>query len=112
VICGESFAFSTRQKRAGQPGRCCSSRCKGVWQQRQPRKSTSRNSADYKEWRAAVYRRDDFTCQRCRKRGGHDLHAHHVKGWTRYPALRFDVSNGMTLCNPCHVAWHQEHGWR
>lgn len=64
---------------------------------------------DMKLWREAVFKRDNFTCQECDVRGG-DLHAHHIKPFCRYPDLRFEVSNGLTLCEPCHVDHHR--GWR
>ena len=55
----------------------------------------------YVEWRTAVFTRDDFTCQNCGVRGGR-IQAHHIKSWARYPSLRFEVLNGVTLCRPCH----------
>lgn len=110
VTCGQQFWVSPARARAG--ARFCSLRCRDLRPKQERRRSETRDSAEYRDWRLAVYRRDDFTCQRCNERGGRNLHAHHLKGWTRFPALRFDLSNGLTLCNPCHVAWHQEHGWR
>ncbi len=60
----------------------------------------------YKEWRTAVFQRDDYTCQVCQKRGG-SLHAHHVKGWAKFPELRYVVGNGLTVCeDPCHKTLH------
>ena len=56
---------------------------------------------DYKLWRKTVFERDDFTCQICGRRGG-KLQADHIKPWASYPELRFDVSNGRTLCVSCH----------
>ena len=56
---------------------------------------------EYKQWRSGVFKRDNWTCQTCRARGGY-LEAHHIKSWKDYPELRYDVANGVTLCLPCH----------
>ncbi len=55
----------------------------------------------YIKWRKSVFIRDDFTCQTCKKVGGY-LEAHHIKSWAKYPKLRYDVQNGITLCKECH----------
>lgn len=107
AICAGTFYVSPSRQRTG-PALTCSLTCRAAWQRKQPRKSTTRNSAAYKDWRAAVYRRDDYTCQRCGKRGGHDLHAHHIKYWATHPELRFEVGNGKTLCAPCHSLEHAD----
>ena len=53
------------------------------------------------DWRKAVYERDDYTCQWCGVRGGR-MAADHILPWALFPEKRFDVSNGRTLCQPCH----------
>lgn len=60
----------------------------------------------YKEWRTKVFIRDNFTCQICRKVGIY-LQPHHIKSWTYYPKLRYEVSNGITLCVECHRLIHK-----
>jgi len=60
-----------------------------------------RKSTKYKEWRVAVFERDNYTCQECGEKGGY-LHADHIKPFALYLKLRFDLSNGRTLCIPCH----------
>ena len=60
-----------------------------------------------KKWRNAVINRDKGRCQRCGTEQG-VLVAHHIKPWETYPELRFEVSNGLTLCQRCHFV---EHGW-
>jgi 5-methylcytosine-specific restriction endonuclease McrA len=62
-------------------------------------------SKEYKLWRNSVFARDDYTCQSCKKKGG-ALHAHHIKTWKDHAELRYDVSNGQTLCVDCHSKHH------
>lgn len=58
-------------------------------------------SVEYKIWRDAVYRRDDYTCVSCGERGGR-LNADHIRPWSSNPELRYSVDNGRTLCVACH----------
>ncbi|MFA5071929.1 MAG: HNH endonuclease [Candidatus Pacearchaeota archaeon] len=58
-------------------------------------------SYEYVEWRKKVFERDNYTCQKCGLQTY--IEAHHIKRWSLYPELRYDVNNGITLCkNPCH----------
>lgn len=68
-------------------------------------KMAIRNSGEYRAWRKAVYERDNYTCQNCGCIGG-QLNAHHIKSFARYPSLRLDVDNGVTLCSACHKLAH------
>jgi hypothetical protein len=61
----------------------------------------ARNSLVYKDWRKAVFDRDDYTCQICGQHGGR-LTAHHIRLFSTHPELRYVVPNGITLCWPCH----------
>jgi 5-methylcytosine-specific restriction endonuclease McrA len=82
---------------------------------RKPRTYYDRNrekhgSAQDREWRSAVFQRDNYTCQECGQVGGR-LNADHIKPYGEYPELRFDVSNGRTLCVACHRKT-PTFGWR
>ena len=66
-----------------------------------PINQTIRKSSAYANWRRKVYERDDYTCQVCGNRGG-ELNADHIKSFANNPELRFELSNGRTLCKPCH----------
>lgn len=60
-----------------------------------------RQSKAFKEWRKAVFERDDYTCQFCGVRGGY-LEPDHIKPFAYFKEDRFDIDNGRTLCKPCH----------
>lgn len=59
------------------------------------------NKVEYKEWRAKVFARDNYTCQNCDKRGG-KLHAHHIIPVSADESKIVNVDNGITLCKKCH----------
>lgn len=60
-----------------------------------------RGSLDYRNWRSAVFERDDYRCFNCGERGGF-LHAHHIYPFAQFPRLRLLLENGITLCRNCH----------
>ena len=65
-----------------------------------------RHSLEYTDWRGKVFERDGYKCQVCGQVGG-TLNAHHIKAFKDYPKLRFDVDNGITLCERCHRELHK-----
>ena len=74
-------------------------------------KPAARNYNDpaYKEWRKDVLKRDGWRCQylgcNCKK----TLQVHHILKWGEYPALRFNIQNGITLCRKHHdMIWGKE----
>lgn len=65
-----------------------------------------RHLLEYKIWRDEVYKRDEFKCQICGQIGG-KLQAHHILSFANFPEKRTDVSNGLTVCVPCHKYIHR-----
>lgn len=67
-----------------------------------------RNLAIYKNWRNAIFARDHYTCVGCGIKNQQGLgrtvrlEADHIKSWNEFPELRYEVSNGRTLCKECH----------
>lgn len=61
---------------------------------------------EYKQWRDAVFKRDNYICKECGVTNGNGksifLQAHHIKPWSKFPELRYDINNGITLCKKCH----------
>lgn len=60
-----------------------------------------RTSEQYKQWRLNIFERDNYTCVLCNIRGGY-LEVHHIKKFSKYINLRFDLNNGVSLCKICH----------
>ena len=59
-------------------------------------------------FRREVLKRDMNVCQRCfkKERKNCPVVAHHIKTVKDYPELRFEISNGLTICVPCHAIIH------
>ena len=106
--CKGYFRVATYRK---ETAHFCSKECS--WQYRNEGKRTAdkkvRQSAKYKAWRTLVFERDSYTCVECKDHNYEGrgsslmLHADHIKPFALYPELRFEVSNGRTLCVPCHI---------
>ncbi len=76
-----------------------------------------RNYSDpsYKKFRTDVLKRDKFTCKMCKSKGikgkRKKLYVHHIRKWASASSLRYEVSNGISLCYNCHkeVTGKEEH---
>lgn len=64
-------------------------------------KDKAERSRFHKYFRLKIMQRDNFTCQIC-DAYGIELQVDHIKKWSDYPELRFDISNCRTVCTPCH----------
>lgn|SRR3990167_845173 len=60
-----------------------------------------RHLLEYKQWRQAIYGRDDYRCLDCGERGK-KIQADHIYPFSLFPRLRFMLENGRTLCKECH----------
>ena len=69
-----------------------------------------RHSLENRLWRENVFTRDNWTCQKCKKRG-RKLNSHHINNFAEHPELRFIINNGISLCEDCHAAFHKKYGW-
>lgn len=59
-----------------------------------------RGGRKYRMWRTMVLERDGYKCIWCDSK--EQLEADHIKRWSDYPKLRYNVDNGRTLCLKCH----------
>ena len=69
-----------------------------------------KNRIEYKLWRESVFARDNWTCQKCEKRDGTEIHPHHIRNFAEYIELRTSIENGITLCKKCHDLFHKNYG--
>jgi len=71
-----------------------------------PENQKHRGSRKYIKWRLDVFKRDNYTCMICGS-SGVELNAHHINKFSTHPHLRTELSNGLTLCVPCHKKEHK-----
>jgi hypothetical protein len=63
-----------------------------------------RNQSRYSKWRKDVLGVGKCECANCG--GAESLDTHHIHDFLRFPELRYEVGNGMVLCEPCHYGLH------
>jgi hypothetical protein len=61
-----------------------------------------RSCAEYKWWSKAVKERDGNKCKINNKDCCGKVVAHHILGYAQYPELRYEINNGITLCEFHH----------
>ena len=54
------------------------------------------------EWSKQVKIRDGWKCKISNKDCNGAIVAHHILGWSSYPELRYELNNGITLCQAHH----------
>jgi hypothetical protein len=57
-----------------------------------------RRSYAYTDWRKNVWTRDNWKCKINNQDCKGQILAHHILGWKQYPELRYNINNGITLC--------------
>lgn len=62
----------------------------------------------FTEWKRKVFGRDNHACQVCGS--NHRLRPHHLNSWNKYPKERFELENGLTLCEFHHEKFHLAYG--
>jgi 5-methylcytosine-specific restriction endonuclease McrA len=84
-----------------------------------------RNGVKNQQWKEAVMDRDNYTCQCCGDASGGNLNVHHIFPFGKILEKfnittqqegencrkMWDISNGITLCETCHKAFHSEFGF-
>jgi len=127
IICNKKFyEYISRLLKEKNRGKCCSRECRILYTQRMisgsrnyrwqggitPINTLERSQMKTRSWSFSIKKRDSFTCQGCGDKNykgrGKSIrfHAHHIKAWKDYPGLRFNLTNGITVCYNCHKKIH------
>lgn len=68
----------------------------------QLKKRNERNDSMYQDWRKQVIKRDDSICKLQNENClGYKI-VHHILPWKDYPEERYNINNGITLCQYHH----------
>jgi 5-methylcytosine-specific restriction endonuclease McrA len=116
IDCGKQLkTIWTKQTRKSPPDRCSCCANKGKNNPSYNEKLTDYEREHYRQfpgmyqWRIKILNRDNFTCQKCKIKDKH-MHAHHIYSYKFYKKLRIKTSNGISLCEKCHIKYHSEYG--
>lgn len=72
-------------------------------------KNRYRDTPEEKQAKKETKKRDNYTCQCCKKIGC-NLHSHHIYPKNLFRDLRDNETNLITLCEECHFAYHSKYG--
>lgn len=64
------------------------------------RLSSDTGLGGYEIWRAAVWERDNKTCVICSSTD--NIEVDHIKPYSWFPEIKWELSNGQCLCRDCH----------
>lgn len=101
--CGKEFVEDRPKGNMQYCSNKCSATARGL--SRRSGRSDGRRSLEFRVWSREILKRD-LKCVDCGATDG--LQAHHIKGWNEAPDLRYEHSNGETLCWRCHHTRHPE----
>jgi hypothetical protein len=73
-----------------------------VWVNGNYKRYDKRNDSAYQEWVKAVKKRDNNECKFKNENCFGDKIAHHILPWRDYPEERYNINNGITLCQYHH----------
>ncbi len=75
-------------------------------------RANNRNrGSKFTKWSKTILVRDNYICQNCGNTSCR-LNAHHLNSWSYFPKLRYELSNGITLCVGCHTEFHTQYGYK
>lgn len=74
-------------------------------------RESTRDTTENIYWRYKIKELAKFICQACGDGRGGNLVAHHLDSWSAFPGKRYDIDNGVCLCEECHKCFHHYYGF-
>lgn len=71
---------------------------------------TKRSIAGTTKWKRDIREKYNHKCDKCGS--SEKLNTHHLYNWSEHPDKRFDIENGVLLCEKCHILFHHIYGQR
>ena len=107
-VCKQEFRCYSQQK-------FCSNACKYKWRKEnwvgknspawkgdKCKKRDERNDSLYHWWSSKIKKRDNNKCRINNQDCSGYCEVHHILPWRDYPELRYEINNGITLCQAHH----------
>lgn len=67
----------------------------------------------YKDWRIGIFIKYENKCVVCGNKTKKDnkIVAHHLNSWNNHKDERFDINNGVAICEKHHIEFHSKYGY-
>lgn len=75
-------------------------------EEREADKESRTNDAEFIKWSYKVKEQANFTCDCCNNKNN-KLNSHHLNNWNTYREQRYNLENGVCLCEQCHKEFHK-----
>lgn len=113
VVCGSQLTRGATRSCGCLAREMTSKRAASLVREKNPRwmggvciDNDGRKSKEYNAWRKAVKKKDKFCCQVCGDTK--DLEIHHLDSYVKFPEKRYEIDNGVCICQTCHQLFHIE----
>lgn len=75
------------------------------------KRAIERKSTNDNIWRSTIFCRDNRTCCKCNQDKGKRMVVHHINSYDIYESQRYDIDNGIVMCEECHKDFHYKYGY-
>lgn len=62
-------------------------------------------------WRSTIFSRDNRTCCKCGENKDKKMVVHHINSYDIHKEQRYDINNGIVMCEKCHKDFHSKYGY-